>query len=892
MRFCKYSIIILLISLSGCSLTPSPDTNPEGSFQILTEGTTLGEGQTLQLRWAISPDASIPVSWTCDKTGIVSISQTGRVTALRSGMVTITGTTSTQLKASIRLTVTSIPPAPSTIYYQNTTYKRIHIEEFDTSVDLQGTGIEKDKHYKIENGRLLLHDGSQNLNHPLMKLPITLPESASLIRVVFRIGNTYLPQFGIENGDGSNRFFFFYQNSEGEMPAIASADGNPLKEIADFTDAHRLKFLIFDITASGANVFASLDEQPLPKTYAGIPNLSADVEFGTNPVFLFGEQPPLSSADESEYCELAYISFYKSTDKQTQIIPEPVSVKIEETDSVFLLSQETAVRNEAGSDIDPVLQLLKDRLQKAFGFSLSANGTGGAISFIKDNTVTAEEGYRLTVDSSGAQIYASAYNGFLYGVCTLMKLLPPDVFGNAGTITVAPTLPFVTIEDQPRYAYRGFMLDESRTFFGAQTVRRLLDQLAYLKINRFHWHLTDDGGFRFPFSGTVTCSSGKQYDLSEMMKKAAWRTKDVPATHSPDWEFLEQNDPNAYGGVYTVEELREITAYAAARGIQIIPEFDVPGHCKPLYDLLTATDGTAGIRCDGYYNDTPRGPNQVSFSPLTGTDICPSSEDTYEVITEMYRQIHDVFRSAYLNIGGDEARISGNHLGFGPWWYCRRCENKLTELNWRTIGYESMHKLQSYFFERLRDNLTPLVRDNLIMWNTVSAYGYFYPNADNIVLDWNYEKNTYSSLARSKIVNASQGKYYLTYNQSQWDKSNLNLGANSWAPVNTAASMYLYDTNKNNAGTAIPEERLIGIEACYWTEKTTGFSKNGINYTSEMHMIYMCFPRLAAIAERMWSPESKKDFYAFRDRLQSEFQRYDASEWNGVCQDERYIFPE
>ncbi|MDY3939974.1 MAG: family 20 glycosylhydrolase [Spirochaetia bacterium] len=892
MPFCKHLIIILIVSLSGCSLTPPPVTTQKGSFQILTNGTTLGEGQSLQLRWSITPDASIPVSWACDKTGIVAISRTGRVTALKSGSVTITGTTSTQLKASVRLTVTSVPPSPSAIYFHNTTYKRIHIEEFDNPVEMQGVGIEKDNHYKTENGRLMLHDGSRDLNHPLMKLPLTLPESCSLIRIVFRTGNTYLPKFGIEDAAGNNRFFFFRQNASGQKPAVTAADGSPLKEIADFTDSHRQRFLILDVTAGGTNVFESLDGQPLPKTYAAIPDLSGDIEFGTNPVFLFGEQPPLSSADGSEYCEIAYIAFYKSTEKQTNIIPEPVSVKIEDTDRVFLLSKETAIRNEAGNDVEPVLQLLKDRLQKSFGLALSESGTTGSISFVTNNEIAHEEGYRITVNSSGAQIEASAYNGFLYGVCTLLKLLPPDVFGNAASITVAPTLPFVTIEDQPRYPYRGFMLDESRTFFGAQTVKRLLDQLAYLKINRFHWHLTDDGGFRFPFSGTVTCSSGNRYDLSEMMKRAAWRTKDVPATHTPDWEFLEQNDPNAYGGVYTIEELREIVTYAATRGIQIIPEFDVPGHCKPLYDLLTATDGTTGIRCDGYYSSTPRGPKQVVFNPLTGTDLCPSSEDTYEVITEMYRQMHEVFQSAYLNIGGDEARISGNHLGFGPWWYCRRCQNKLRELNWITIGYDSMHKLQSYFFDRLRENLVPLVRDNLIMWNTVSAYGYFYPSADNIVLDWNYEKNTYNSRTQAKIVNASQGKYYLTFNQSQWDKSNLNLGANSWARVNTAASMYLYDTDKNNAGTSIPEERLIGIEACYWTEKTTGFSKNGTAYTPEMHMIYMCFPRLAAIAERMWSPESKKDFYAFRDRLQSEFQRYDASEWDGVCQDERYLFPE
>ena len=610
----------------------------------------------------------------------------------------------------------------------------------------------------------------------------------------------------------------------------------------------------------------------------------------------------MECCSEKDIKNKKFQDFYKgeleNPTENIHIIPEPkifyVPKNVKET---FKITSLTYIDNQAGNNIQNAVNLFTSHIEKSFGIIFSKNSdSGNTIKLIKDNTIKNKEAYKLMVNSKVIEIHASEYAGFLYAFYTLMQLMPSEVYSKTKIKeNIDINIPAVLIYDEPRFEWRGYMLDESRTFFGKDMVLTLLDEISKLKINKFHWHLTDDGGYRFPFSGTVKCSSGNEYNLDEFMKKAAWRNGENPANYESKWEFCKKDDNNAYGGVYTKEDLKEIINYAKERNIIIIPEFDIPGHSKPMYELIVSSKNKLDtLKCDAYYRNEERNINKQKFDEkLRGSDLCPSNNDTIEVIVYMLKQMYNTFECEYVHIGGDEVRIAGNeNLGNGPWWYCKRCEDKLKELNFGEASYENFQKLQGWFFKELSPKL---LNDNIkmAMWNEAAVLGDFKPDTESLIMAWDISEAHSDKLynTKAKIVNAAQQKYYFPFYQTKEDKDNNDkypIGA-AWAKVNTMKDMYEYNPCENNSGSIIPKELQIGIQSCYWTEKTIGFEKEGITYTPKMHLVYMTFPRIVAVAERAWSPEEKKDYNKFLNKMQTQFERFDKAGLKGVCQTERKI---
>lgn len=878
--------IAAIFILPSCT-QPTEQPSAEGVLEILNGDFTIGKGQSVQLIWQTEPNPNEAVSWRIEPSGSASVSTNGRLTAITVGSTRITAQTESGLKDSILITITEAPPVPESIFLNNTVYKRIFTEEFNsTAVKMEGAAGDS---YSIENGRLLLRNGGENSAQPEMKLSLTVPAAFDLIRLTFRTGDNYSPRFGLEeNGTVFNLFAVSETTSGVKNPVMG--DGTQETAEFDFPDEMKQRFVTLDVARCGRTIQAALNGSTRPQAYWT--DDAAKEPFSESVTLVFGAQEALTDAPV-EYASLASIAFYQADEVKPSIIPQPKTLKIDAS-QFFTITNETALIDNSGLDLSSAIDFFKSHLSTALGINLAGSEpTAGSITLT--SAALNPEAYELEITADGVEIRAGESAGFFYGLMTLLQLLPPEVFSKTAVENPpALAVPFMSIADEPRFEYRGFMLDESRTFFGKATVLKLLDQLAYLKYNYFHWHLTDNAGIRFPFSGQITTTSGNTYDFDQLMEKAVWRKGEAVSLHTPEWIFCTEAEADRmryHDGVYTVGELKEIIAYAEERNIVIIPEFDIPGHCKPIYNLLVSDTGKS-LRCDGFYRNTIRG-GQIFQENGRDSDLCPSLPDTYEVLAEMFGQMIAVFGSEMINIGGDEVRIADPNLGNGPWWYCKRCEDKIKAHGWGDVSSESMHQLQSLFFDEFRQQLeTEFPDTNLMMWSEAVTLGdVFRTDENDLIADWSASYSDKLYTMNTPIVNASNANYYLSLVQSQEDlKAAHPIGA-IWT-VSTMEKMYNADPAKNNSGTAIPSNLQIGVQTCFWTDYTKGFTKSGVTYTPKMQLAYMCFPRAAAVAERAWSPESEKNYSRFIEKLQNHFSIYEYSKWDGVCQDERIFYLE
>lgn len=878
--------IAAIFILPSCT-QPTEQPSAEGVLEILNGDFTIGKGQSVQLIWKTEPNPNEAVSWRIEPSGSASVSTNGRLTAITVGSTRITAQTESGLKDSILITITEAPPVPESIFLNNTVYKRIFTEEFNsTAVKMEGAAGDS---YSIENGRLLLRNGGENSAQPEMKLSLTVPAAFDLIRLTFRTGDNYSPRFGMEE-DGTVFNLFAVSETTAGVKNPVLGDGTQETAAFDFPDEMKQRFVTLDVARCGRTIQAALNGSTRPQAYWT--DDAAKEPFSESVTLVFGAQEALTDAPV-EYASLASIAFYQADEVKPSIIPQPKTLKIDAS-QFFTITNETALIDNSGLDLSSAIDFFKSHLSTALGINLAGSEpTAGSITLT--SAALNPEAYELEITADGVEIRAGESAGFFYGLMTLLQLLPPEVFSKTAVENPpALAVPFMSIADEPRFEYRGFMLDESRTFFGKATVLKLLDQLAYLKYNYFHWHLTDNAGIRFPFSGQITTTSGNTYDFDQLMEKAVWRKGEAVSLHTPEWIFCTEAEADRmryHDGVYTVGELKEIIAYAEERNIVIIPEFDIPGHCKPIYNLLVSDTGKS-LRCDGFYRNTIRG-GQIFQENGRDSDLCPSLPDTYEVLAEMFGQMIAVFGSEMINIGGDEVRIADPNLGNGPWWYCKRCEDKIKAHGWGDVSSESMHQLQSLFFDEFRQQLeTEFPDTNLMMWSEAVTLGdVFRTDENDLIADWSASYSDKLYTMNTPIVNASNANYYLSLVQSQEDlKAAHPIGA-IWT-VSTMEKMYNADPAKNNSGTAIPSNLQIGVQTCFWTDYTKGFTKSGVTYTPKMQLAYMCFPRAAAVAERAWSPESEKNYSRFIEKLQNHFSIYEYSKWDGVCQDERIFYLE
>lgn len=485
---------------------------------------------------------------------------------------------------------------------------------------------------------------------------------------------------------------------------------------------------------------------------------------------------------------------------------------------------------------DPAMDEASKAVVNAFAEQLSL--TSGTPSVVTEGTAKTgfcftvnpkmpAEAYNLKITGKGVKAEASGLNGFNYAVQTIKQMLPVAVYGTAEAADAEWTLPCVVIKDEPRFGYRGMHLDVSRHFFGVDVVKRYLDIMEIHKLNTLHWHLTDDQGWRVEI---------KKYP--ELTEKGSVRKGTVVLKN---WEQL---DGQPYGGYYTQDEIREVVAYAAAKGITIIPEIDLPGH------MLAALTAFPELGCTG-------GPYDLWCRWGVSDDVlCVGKEETFEFIEGVLDEILELFPSKYIHIGGDECPKV-------RWEKCPACQAKIKELGIEgDENHSAEHYLQSYTISRVEKYLNERGR-SIIGWDEILEGG-LAPNAT--VMSWRGSAGGEEAVRQGHdAIMVPNSHFYFDYYQSL-DVDNEPFGIGGFIPVDMVYSYEPY-TDKM---TEEEKSHILGIQANIWTEYIK----------TEDHLQYMLLPRMTALCEVQWCQPENKDWERFTKAIPHITDIYDIRGYN------------
>ena len=447
------------------------------------------------------------------------------------------------------------------------------------------------------------------------------------------------------------------------------------------------------------------------------------------------------------------------------------------------------------------------------------NGKNGEIHFGLNQNLGAEE-YFLQVKPDGVNVEASAFGGFFYAIQTLKQMLPAEVYG-AKKAKAAWLLPCVTILDAPRFDYRGIHLDPCRHFWSIEETKRYIDIAATYKLNRLHWHLTEDQGWRMEI---------KKYP--KLTEVGAWRSGTCIG------KDFDSNDGIRYGGFYTQDQMREIVAYAAERNITVIPEMDLPGH------MVAALAAYPELGCTG-------GPYEVWTRWGVSEDVlCVGKEETFNFLEDVLTEMLDIFPSEYIHIGGDECPKV-------RWETCPLCQARIKSLGLKAHGNISAEQeLQCYVTARIQQFLNERGR-KIIGWDEILEGDLA---AGATVMSWRGTQGGIEAASRGfDVVMTPNSHMYIDYYQSQErDKEPLCIGG-----LVTVPKLYSYEPYDGMApGT---EDHILGVQANLWTEYVT----------SNEFLEYMLLPRMCALSEVQWCNADRKDYDRFDASLDHTFQMLD-----------------
>ena len=461
-------------------------------------------------------------------------------------------------------------------------------------------------------------------------------------------------------------------------------------------------------------------------------------------------------------------------------------------------------------------------------------GLGGAVAsgkvkgliFVKDASL-APEAYSLDVSSRRAVVRASSRSGVLYALQTLRQLLPAAIYGSKAVDRQRWVIPACLIEDSPRFAWRGMHLDSSRHFWGVDEVKRYLDVMAMYKLNRFHWHLTDDQGWRIEI---------KAYPLLSQI--ACWREGTMVGRD------FNSNDGIRYGGFYTQEEIREVVDYAAARGITVVPEIDLPGH------MLAALSAYPELGCTG-------GP-YAAWTRWGVSDqvLCVGKESTFTFLETVLSEMAELFPGEYIHIGGDECPKD-------EWKKCPECQALIRRLGLKDDGrFTAEQYLQSYVTKRIQDFLATKGK-KIIGWDEILE-GELAPGAT--VMSWRGREGAQEASRKGfDAILSPTSHCYFDYCQSE-DPSGEPLGIGGLV---TLERIYSFDPLEGIAPEAAGH--ILGAQANLWTEYIS---------TPE-HLEYMLLPRMIALSEVQWCREGARDEARFlRVLREHEYPVLDAAGYN------------
>ncbi|MBR2298184.1 MAG: family 20 glycosylhydrolase [Bacteroidales bacterium] len=488
------------------------------------------------------------------------------------------------------------------------------------------------------------------------------------------------------------------------------------------------------------------------------------------------------------------------------IVPTPNKIVMGE--GTFMVKRGLSISTEDVRDFSALY--LQEKLNGALDFPVqitTAKGGKNTIIFITDSTIPAE-GYKLTVTPENVTIASSDMGGKYYGVQTLLQLFPAGIYSGASLRLKEYPLETVTIEDAPRFSYRGFMLDVSRTFFDLDYLRSYIDWMSAHKLNRLHLHLTDDNGWRIEI---------KKYP--ELTTKGAWRGKDelIPPTYLSGDE--------RYGGYYTQKEMKELIKYAQERNIMIIPEFDLPGHS------LSSTKVFGNVTC-GTSTDTPSACGEFD------NVWCVGKESNYKILENIIKELASVFPCPYVNIGGDE-------VIFDYWRQCPDCQAVMER-----EGFKDVEELHGYFVRRMEKIINKYGKV-MMGWDDIQDFGGLNPTST--VVAWRSQSKGVESIKKGQptIMQAAQYLYVdMQYTPAE--------RGHSWAAIIPLDRIYSYDPLQDMELTPEEEKLVLGVQAGLWTE---------LMQFPPRFSEYQVFPRLCAVAETGWSAKEDKNYEDFHSRL-------------------------
>ncbi|WP_298899025.1 family 20 glycosylhydrolase [uncultured Psychroserpens sp.] len=493
-----------------------------------------------------------------------------------------------------------------------------------------------------------------------------------------------------------------------------------------------------------------------------------------------------------------------------QIIPAPNHQII--TDGFFMLTRTTGLSYDSKFEVSGTF--LKSFIENNSNITLT-NSDG--IQFIYDASIDNSEGYKLDVGPKSITIKAKTDQGAFYAVQSLRQLLPIG-FENKTHADIRVPIKCISIEDAPQFKYRGMHLDVGRHMFSVDFIKKYIDALAMLKMNTFHWHLTEDQGWRIEI---------KKYP--KLQEVAAFRNETLIGHYS---EQPHQFDGKRYGGFYTQEEVKDIVTYAQSRHVTVIPEIELPGHAQ------AAISAYPDLGCTG---------EQVDVATKWGVfeHIYCSKDETFNFLEDVLDEVVALFPSEYIHIGGDEAPKT-------KWKTCQQCQNRI-----KSEGIKDEHELQNYFITRIETYLNAKGKQ-IIGWDEILEGG-LAPNAT--VMSWRGTKGAVEAAKQKhNVIMTPTSHCYFDYYQS----------TNADEPTAIGGFLPLEKVYNFNP---IPEELdqeeskyILGAQGNIWTEYMP----------TQEHVEYMAFPRMLAMSEVVWSKDNNKDYTNFTQRVEYFNERLDA----------------
>ena len=509
------------------------------------------------------------------------------------------------------------------------------------------------------------------------------------------------------------------------------------------------------------------------------------------------------------------------------LIPLPASVQQGSGQFTFPAKVQLCVPSYTGDSVKAVAKRWAGNFTKSTGIKVSVGKKANAAIQLRLNSGLASEAYDLQVTRERIVIEAARPAGFFYALQTLNQLLPSRAVmaGVKATDVQAWTLPVVTIKDHPRFEWRGFMLDEGRHFYGKEEIKKLLDVMAAYKLNRFHWHLTEDQGWRIEI---------KKYP--RLTEVGAWRNSKVLG-----WGEVKP-DGQRYGGFYTQKDAREIVRYAQERFIEIVPEVDIPGHSQAAVAAYPEF-----LSCD------PQNKHEVWLWQGVSPDVINVSHpQAVQFAKDVIDELTAIFPFRYIHLGGDECPTN-------KWEANEACRQQLA-----SIGSKNFRDLQINFYRQLQDHISQKPASEqrqLIFWNEV-LHGNTRPlGTDITIMAWVGADGAAKDAAQRgmKTILSPQIPYYINRRQSNLPTEPRSQGHGT----ETVEAVYNYVPM---AG--IPadlQQRYMGVQANFWTE-----------WVEEASVVqYLMFPRLAAVAEAGWTPQQLRKYPDFLERLQAEAKYYE-----------------